>query len=260
MLTPDIEVHELLVEPHRFYEHVIRCHTSMIMASLFGTRAKEIADTSLIKRFLDLEHDWGTMVAPGSMPPYDIFPPLKFLPDFLTPWRGWKQKVGFLGQNQHALNRELVDGVRERMVNGQSKECLMQDVLRSQDENGYSDVDIDYLGGVLLSAASLTTAASFTWFLLAMASYPAILKTAQEEVDAFYGSDKMPTGIVGAELPYLTACALEVSLLRRVAFRVCLTRRVRSSGGALSFPTEFHMQRLKIISTRDSLSRLTQRS
>lgn len=211
------------------------------MASLFGTRAKEFTENSLIKRFFDMEHDWETLVAPGCLPPYDIFPLLKILPEFLTPWRGWKQKARFLGQNQHALYRKLTDEVRQRIAQGRSRGCFLEDVLRDQEKNGYSDVDIDYLGSSLMEAASVTTATSFESFLLAMAAYPSILKTAQEEVDAFYGSDKMPTGRVGAELPYLTACALEVSLLRRMVLCVCLTRSVRFSGGALLSPTVFHM-------------------
>lgn len=105
----------------------------------------------------------------------------------------------------------------------------MQDVPRDQGNDGYSDVDIDYLGGALTEAASVTPTTSFESFLVATAAYPSIPRTVQEEVEAFYMGDKMPTEIVGAELPYSTACVLEVSLLWRIVFCVCLTRRIVSS-------------------------------
>ncbi|KAI1109847.1 cytochrome P450 [Nemania sp. NC0429] len=207
-------MHELLVEPHRFDEHSLRYHGGIIMISLFGTRAKNFDDNSLVKRYFDLERRWEIVTAPGAVPPYDIFPFLKILPECLTPWRGWKQQVKFLKQNLHPLYRELVDGARERMAQGRSAMCFMQTVLRDREKNEYSDIDIDYLAGALMEAATVTTAASFKSFLLAMAAYPSVLKMAQQEVDAFYGSDKMPTGIV--ELPYLTACALEIFRWRPV--------------------------------------------
>ncbi len=181
------------------------------MASVFGVRAKEFRDNSLIKRFSDVEDDWAEILTPGFIPPYDILPFLKFVPEFLTPWRGWKEKVQAVGRNQHTLYHDMVAEVRDRMTRGQSRECFMLDLLRRQEKDAYSDVDLDYIGGVLMEGGTDTSANAFETFLLAMAAYPSVLKTAQQEVDGFYGSDKMPMGTNEAELPYLAACLLEVS-------------------------------------------------
>ncbi|KAI0532067.1 cytochrome P450 [Xylaria digitata] len=203
-------MYELLVEPERFHEHILRYHGAIIMASVFGTRAKKFIDNSLVKRFFDGQEDWAAIMAPGFIPPYDILPFLRLVPEFITPWRGWRHKVESVGRNQHALYRDLLSGVRERIAQGRSRECLMKDLLDRQEKDGYSDIDLEYMGGVLMEGGSDTTATTFETFLLAMAANPSILKTAQLEVDEFYGRDKMPTETNEAELPFLVACLLEV--------------------------------------------------
>ncbi|KAI0467745.1 cytochrome P450 [Xylaria cf. heliscus] len=202
-------MHELLVAPERFQEHITRYHGAVLLASVFGTRAKELSDKTVIKRFFDIQDDWSAVMAPGFVPPYDVFPFLKYVPEILTPWKGWKPKVQAVGQNQQAMYRELVRGVRERMAQGRRRECFMQSLLDRQEKDGYSDTDIAYLGGVLMEAGSDTTRNVFETFVLAMATHPYLLKRAQEEVDGCFGIDKMPTETHNAQLPYLRACLLE---------------------------------------------------
>jgi cytochrome P450 len=187
------------------------------MASVFGKRAKEYVENSEIERFFDMERDWTAIMAPGSVPPYDIFPFLKIVPDFLTPWRGWKQKTRSVRQRQRSLYQDLITGVKDRMAQGRSQECFLADVLHNNEKHGYSEIDLEYLGGVLLEGGADTTAGAFETFLMAMAAYPSILKMAQEEVDGIFGNDKIPTGVTDAELPFLSACFLEVSLVHLVA-------------------------------------------
>ncbi|RYC58938.1 hypothetical protein CHU98_g7266 [Xylaria longipes] len=250
--TFDIEVYELLVAPERFQEHVTRYYGAVFLASVFGTRAKEFGDNTVIKRFFDIQDDWSDVMAPGFVPPYDIFPFLEYVPEFLTPWRGWREKVQAVGQNQHAMYRELVAGVREKMAQGIGRECFMQDLLNGQEKDVYSDTDIEYFGGMLLEGGSDTTRNVFETFLLAMVAHPSILKKAQEEVDGIFGSDKIPAGTHNAKLPYLTACLLEVRLSHYMTLCLWLTRSVGPSVGALVFPLESRMLQLKMISTRDS--------
>lgn len=213
-LTAGFKVYELLVSPERFHEHVYRYHGAIILASAFGKRARHYEKGGELQRFFDLEYDFATVMAPGFVPPYDIFPFLKIVPDFLTPWRGWKQKTRSVGERQRALYRELFLGVKQRMAQGRSQECFLADVIRQQEKTGYTDVDLAHIGGVLLEGGAETTAGTFETFLVAMAAYPFIMKAAQAEVDSFYGDSQMPTEAIAAELPYLEACMLEVSGLR----------------------------------------------
>ncbi|KAI1811693.1 cytochrome P450 [Poronia punctata] len=203
-------MYELLVEPERFHEHIYRYHGAIILASAFGKRGRAYVDGSELKRFFEVERDWALVIAPNFVPPYDIFPFLKFVPDFLTPWRGWKKMTRSVGERQRALYRELLLGVRERMAQGKGEECFLADGLRQQEKTGYTDVDLAHIGGVLLEGGAETTAGTFEAFLMAMAAFPSFLQAAQEEVDGLYGDDKMPTEAVAAELPFLEACMLEV--------------------------------------------------
>ncbi|KAI1129002.1 cytochrome P450 [Nemania abortiva] len=204
-------MYELLVDPDRFQEHVFRYYGALLTASVFGTRAKDFGHGSLIRRFFDLMKDWEVVTALNSIPPFDYFPVLKYVPEFLTPWRGWRRRVQSVTQTQHDLYRELVAGAREGMAQGRGKECFMLDLLRRQEKEGYSDIDIDYIGGVFMEGGAETTASAFSTFLLAMAAYPSILEKAQEEVDGFYGNDRMPTSASEyTKLPYLEACLREV--------------------------------------------------
>ncbi|KAI0114398.1 cytochrome P450 [Nemania sp. FL0031] len=203
-------MYELLVEPDRFREHILRYHGALLSAPIFGMRGKDFAHGSLMRRFFDLMGDWSLITTPNFIPPFDIFPFLKFVPDFVTPWRGWKQKVRSVGKIQHALYREFVTGPREALARGGNRECFMLDLLRKQEKEGYSDVDIDYIAGVFMEGGAETTASAFSTFILIMAAFPAILKKAQEEVDKVYGNNKMPMRTSDTELPYLRACMLEV--------------------------------------------------
>ncbi|KAI0191634.1 cytochrome P450 [Astrocystis sublimbata] len=190
-------MHDLLVSPERFREHTTRFHGAVILTS------------SLIKRFFDVQDDWAIVTSPGFLPPYDIFPFLRYVPDILTPWRNWREKVQHVKQNQQALYHDLVAVVRERMAQGRSRDCFMQRLLEKQEKDGYTDTDLAYFGGVLMEGGSDTTRNAFETFLLAMVANPAVCEKAQAEVDGVYGDDRMPVAVHNENLPYLHACILE---------------------------------------------------
>lgn len=181
------------------------------MTSVYGQRVKEYVKGGDIEQFFEVEHDFAKIMAPGFLPPYDIFPFLKIIPDFLTPWQGWKDTTQSVGEKQQALYHRLMAGAKERIAQGRSQECFLADILRNNEKHEYSDLDLAYIGGVFLEAGAETTTGAIETFLLAMAAHPSVLKQAQEEVDAFYGNTKMPTDTSNAELPFLNACMLEVS-------------------------------------------------
>lgn len=67
-----------------------------------------------------------------------------------------------------------------------------------------------YLGGVLLSAGSDTTASYIQSFILALIVYPEMQKKAQQEMDRIVGSDRAPELADFEHLPFLQACVKEV--------------------------------------------------
>ncbi|KAI0436092.1 cytochrome P450 [Xylaria telfairii] len=202
---------ELLREPGNFHNHVLRYHGAIIMASVFGIRGKSMDEDSLMGRFFSIHHLWSEMLEPGSIPPYDIFPFLKYVPNVLLgPWRNWKGYVRYVGRIQRELYSDLLNEVKSRITEGRGPDCLIAKLLCSEEKEAYSVTDLQYIGGVLLEGGSDTTANAFKTFLHAMAAFPQVLKRAQAEVDQVFGDKQMPTGTDAARLPYLMACILEV--------------------------------------------------
>ncbi|CAJ2512579.1 Uu.00g055940.m01.CDS01 [Anthostomella pinea] len=211
---------ELLQDPKRYYDHIPRCFGAVITASVFGTRGMDYSDTAIVKRFFDVQGEWAGMLGDGSFPPFDVFPFLRYVPDvLLTPWRGWRKRAESLKQRQNGLYRELLSGVRERVAKGQSQHCFLAGLLQHREKDGYSDVELEYIGGLLMEGGSDTTAAVFETFVLAMAAFPQLQKRAQKEADAFFGHDKMSSDEKPSSenLPFLKACFLE-SLRWRPSF------------------------------------------
>ncbi|ORY55870.1 cytochrome P450 [Pseudomassariella vexata] len=203
-------MHELMQTPQRYHDHVLRYFGAVIMDSVFGTRGKDFTDEGKIKRFFQVQDEWTAMLDQGSMPPCDVFPLLRYVPDGLTPWKGWKGRAEELKKRQSELYHELFEEAKARVDEGKSQESFVAGLLSDRETNGYSEVELEYLFGFMLEGGSDTTAGAFETFLLAMVAYPEIQKRAQEEVDGMFGMEGVKRGKVNAgALPFLKACFLE---------------------------------------------------
>ncbi|KAK7757330.1 hypothetical protein SLS62_000880 [Diatrype stigma] len=200
-------MHELLRRPDRYHEHALRLFGAAIMASVFGVRGERYDDEgSKIRRFFEIQHKWASLLAPGSVPPLEVFPFLARVPDILTPWRGWKGRAERLRQRQSSLYHDLFGEAKERVEAGRGRESFVAALLRSGEGDAYGRVELDYITGFLMEGGSDTTAGAFETFVLAMAAHPSIQKQAQAEVDKVFGHD----GVVAAraranDLPFLKA-------------------------------------------------------
>ncbi|OLN93206.1 Fumitremorgin C synthase 4 [Colletotrichum chlorophyti] len=205
-------MHEVLSEPGKYHDHILRYFGAIIMSSVFGTRGKDFSDEGKIKQFFACQAEWAGMLDQGSVPPYDVFPFLRHVPDVMTPWRGWKQRAAALKKKQNGLYHDLFEEARVRISQGKAGESFVADLLGNNSKEGYSDVELEYIAGFLMEGGSDTTAGAFETFVLAMAAYPEIQKRAQEEVDAVFGEGGVRSEhLKGERLPYIKACFLEVS-------------------------------------------------
>ncbi|KAK9770477.1 putative Cytochrome P450 [Seiridium cardinale] len=201
---------ELLQEPKRYNDHVLRYFGAVIMASVFGARGKEYSDGEKIKQFFTVQSEWAGLLDQGAVPPYDVFPFLRYIPDFVTPWRGWQKRAAALKARQSSLYHDLFEEAKERVDAGKGQSSFVASLLRNQERDGYNQVELEYITGFLMEGGSDTTAGAFETFILAMASHPKIQKKAQAEVDRVFGTKGVEIGRVKAdELPYLRACFLE---------------------------------------------------
>lgn len=210
---------------HRF---VMRYFGAVILASVFGLRGKDSTPDSKVMRFFTIQDEWAGILDQGALPPIEVFPWLRYVPDFLTPWRGWKARAEFLKNRQSSLYHELFAETETRLKAGKSEDCFMARLIRDQeraiqtgkDKNVYTQLELDYIGGFLMEGGADTTAMAFETFILAMASFPQIQKQAQEEVDKVFGASQMPSATSAERLPFLKACFLEVGGLSSLYFKL----------------------------------------
>ncbi|KAK1965983.1 cytochrome P450 [Colletotrichum sublineola] len=203
-------MHELLSEPRNYHDHILRYFGAIVMSSVFGTRGKDFADEGKIKQFFACQAEWAGMLDQGAVPPFDVFPFLQYVPDVMTPWRGWKQRAAALKKKQNGLYHELFEEAKARIEQGKGEDSFVSSLLRNNEKEGYSEVELEYIAGFLMEGGSDTTAGAFETFVLAMAAYPDIQKKAQAEVDSVFGNDGVCSKkLGGAVLPYLKACFLE---------------------------------------------------
>lgn len=206
----------LVENPANFLEQFRVWALIVPMRTICGDRTAR-KNRELQNWFFDVQEKWLSLLTPGTTPPVEIFPIMKYMPESLS---GWKRTARSLRKNQTGFYYMMLDKAkREFEENSASSdptaktyESLMAKVLRER-QDGKKEFDTDglaYLGGGLFDAAIDTTYSSALTFMMALAANPDITKRAQAEVDALHGSDFPPRVEDMGSLPYLKACYLEV--------------------------------------------------
>ncbi|KLU90241.1 cytochrome P450 3A24 [Magnaporthiopsis poae ATCC 64411] len=201
----------------RYQDHAFRSFAGVILASVFGQRAKDSDPAGKARRFFDVQEDWAAILAGGAFPPLNVFPWLRHVPSVLTPWKGWRERAADIRRRQQGLYEELHAETVERMRAGKSQDCFFARLIAEQDQLAqagkgkevFTQLELTYIGGFMLEGGSDTTAMAFLTLALAMAAFPDIQKEAQAELDAVFGTENMPHSVSGRELPFLKACFLE---------------------------------------------------
>lgn len=92
-----------------------------------------------------------------------------------------------------------------------------RELLRSQDQQGLSDVEVATLTVNLIGGGVDTTSSTMISCILAMCAFPEVQRRAQREIDAVVGPDRSPTWQdVDDSLPYMRALVQEVLRWRTV--------------------------------------------
>jgi cytochrome P450 len=144
----------------------------------------------------------------------ETFPFLSNIPSFLAPW---KKDVERMGDEDAALDRELVEGVRSELENGKAGDCLTKTLLEMDAERTVEPRAFATIPGQLFGAGIDTTMSALSTFLLALLTYPQILSLAQSEIDRVIGPTCSPVLDDEPNLPYITALVKEVLRWRPAA-------------------------------------------
>jgi cytochrome P450 len=195
-------VYHIIRDPGRYYEHIQRYTTAVILASVFGQRGEDFNSPN-IQALYDVQNRFTALLEPGVAPPVDGLTFLQYLPEYLAPW---KRKTKEIRRDQRALYFRLYDATKERMSRGTRTGSFMEKLIDDQMKNKLDDEHTIYLGGILMEAGSDTTSSTLVSFLLGMLESPAALKQAQEEVDRVCGVDRSPTISDVNDMPYIEAC------------------------------------------------------
>lgn len=163
-------------------------------------------------------------MVPGSAPPVDVFPVLKYVPEFVAKWKTKARRV----------RQTVLDDARAWYENGKAQraqierdagsvpfEGLIARLLRERahkppggsKDRPFTDLELGYIGQALVGAAVDTTSATFESLMFCFAAFPGTLRRAQREVDEVAGTETPPTAEHVNKLPYLKACLFEVSPL-----------------------------------------------
>ena len=227
-----------------YYNNVRRFGSAVVLASVFGQRAKSFF-TPRVQDLFRVQDQFSRIGEVGATPPVDAFPFLRYMPGWII-GGPWKEKARAVKKAHHALYFDLVKDTRERRGSGVGKGGFMAKLLDALDE-GESVLTaerIAYLGGTLvgfLSACVLailyqhillslfsryftdyampqmeggsdTTASTLLSFILAIVKHPNVLSRCWEEVDSACGNRRSPTSSDLLSLPYIRACLTEVRL------------------------------------------------
>jgi cytochrome P450 len=203
-------IYDMVGDPEDFEHHVDRSYGATILATVYGQRGKAFYPGSILDSFAKVEVKWSAALGATASPPLSSFPFLDSIPDWLTPWRGWKQRAMDLKRDQRGLYVSLVEDARERLAQGKGTECFLASCLRTQEKDGFNDAFLAHLAGALMEGGAETSASSTMVFIMAMAAYPHVLVQAQEEVDRVCGASRLPGRDDIPNLPYIRACMLEI--------------------------------------------------
>lgn len=217
---------ELCDNPDLFRNHLRRYATSVVLSCVFGQRSASYEDER-IQSIFAVQDRFTSILEPGNFPPVDEFPALKYIPQLLAPW---KTRAIQIRKDQRADHFRLLHDVKKRIEQGVEVECLMDTLLSDDNDetNGLDELQVAYIGGVMLEAGADTTSALLISFILAMIKFPNVLARAQKEVDEVCGSKRSPTFDDMDNLPYVRACVLEVCDSRSVQENVHITDNVTS--------------------------------
>ncbi|CAG7977580.1 unnamed protein product [Penicillium salamii] len=203
-----LTISQLAQSSESYYDHIRRYSTAVILSSVFGIRGPEFNHPN-ITRLYHVQDQFTAILETGATPPIDVFPFLKHLPDFMSPWRRWAQRIR---AEQRQLYFELLQEVKSQRKRGIQRNCFMSQLLDEEfcAKHELDEEHIAYIGGVLMEGGSDTTSSTLLSFLLAMVKYPKVFRKAQEEVDRVCGTKESPTFDQLARLPYLKHCVFEV--------------------------------------------------
>ncbi|KAF8523698.1 cytochrome P450 [Hysterangium stoloniferum] len=157
----------------------------------------------------------GTVGAPGSYL-VNMIPLLRHLPEWF-PGAGFKKKARIWRKTVTDMPTTPFQFVKKELLAGTAKPSLAATLLEEAYENaGDQEISKDEeelltnVAGAVYGGGSDTLTSTLQIFIFAMILYPKAQLTAQRELDAVIGPNRLPSFEDRSSLPYVTALCKEV--------------------------------------------------
>ncbi|OZJ02657.1 hypothetical protein BZG36_04414 [Bifiguratus adelaidae] len=176
---------------------------STIVSIAFGKQITNIDDPELQEQQFIM--DRFMQIAGVGSQILEFFPFLKYTP--------FNQDIGSAYEFRAHVEASwcrLVNETRLHLVTGQWHPSFMSNLLQSPEAEGLSDLDLAYLGGLIVGAGFESTALSMEWLCAVLVNYPWVQERIFQELDAVVGRDRLPELADFDKLPYLQSTMHEI--------------------------------------------------
>ncbi|KAK1671825.1 cytochrome P450 [Colletotrichum godetiae] len=216
----------ILEEPGRFHVHLRHWALATPLSVISGQRVEKEGKVASAGTYFATQDTWLRFLTPAQAPPVDLFPVMKYLPEFLA---GWKQEAAELKKGMMRTMYHMLDGAKAQAAEiasgrrGKETESLMSRMIREGEESKvkgkgatYGDHELAVLGAGTLDAAVDTVIATTSTVVLIMGAFPEMQRRLQEEVDAVWPGQAPGFEDLG-KAKYLRACFNEAMRWRTAA-------------------------------------------
>ncbi|KAI9680442.1 MAG: hypothetical protein M1822_007200 [Bathelium mastoideum] len=182
-------VYDYLQDPKNHMLHPKRYSNSITNSIVYGIRTATVHGSNM-NRLYKLMETWSAIMETGATPPIDVFPWLKYLPQWM--FNNYINRAKGIGHQMETLYSDILSKVIKRREGGQKLDTFLDRVLDGQEKYQLPQHQLCFIGGVLSEGGSDTSSSLTLAIVQALTLYPEVQLKAHAEIDAVVGHDRSP--------------------------------------------------------------------
>ncbi|GLB41043.1 putative monooxygenase activity [Lyophyllum shimeji] len=200
-----LTLQRMMEDPEGWYHHIDRFAVSIIISAMFGVRFTTGHEQAM-RDIVQLNDEFGLSIS-NAASMINVFPFLDKIPGPM-PWRTRAAKF-------RAKEEELYGNFAREAIEGKNSGLDTWALYFGGKDNNHGDHR--ELLNLFAIAAAHSTATGLQVFVLACMIHPQWIKTAQAQLDAVVGQDRLPDFSDRDKMPYVEAVCREVLRWRPAA-------------------------------------------
>ncbi|KAJ7343182.1 cytochrome P450 [Mycena albidolilacea] len=196
----------LLESPERFRSHIHLTSGAIALRITYGYTVQG-EDDPMIELVNDVMKEFSEAITPGAFL-VDLLPILKYVPSWM-PGAGFQRKAKLWSDHRVEMLDKPFEFVEKQMAQGSAQDSFVS-ILLQQDLHEDEITYLKWAAASIYGGAADTTASAVCTLFLQMALHPDIQATAQAELDAVVGNQRLPGYEDRERLPYIDALSKEV--------------------------------------------------